>query len=815
MKYITQQQGNKAPEIHRGKLHESIRSKPGKSAVDWLISRLMKIAYGWLKSMADFDADPAALDSILTKAGLEVEHIEAFESVKGGLAGLVIGKVCEVKPHPNADRLRCTVVQTSENDFWPVVCGASNVAKGQKVILALPGTTIYPTQGEPFTIGEAKIRGEKSCGMICAEDEIGIGKSHDGIVVLPEDAPLGAAFADYYGVHRDTVIEIGLTPNRGDAASHHGILRELQAHIAVKRHHLPEADWDGPEANTAKVEDPAQCSRYYALLLRNVRVGESPTWLKQRLQSIGVAPINNIVDSTNYILHESGQPIHAFDAARVKDLALHVRLAKPGEQLTTLDKSVRTMKGGELVIADSEKLLALAGVFGGLDSGVQPETADILIESACFDAGLVRKTARIHSLSTDASFRFERGSDPEACLPALRRVAALILETAGGEIAGAPAAVLQPIERRSLKLRHDFLRRLSGTDIPAGRVERILSDLGFEPEAEAEGWALAVPSWRSDIEGEADLVEEVLRVFGYDEIPLPGRMQVSLSGNEGRYRIAMEAKVREFLNAQGFHETMNSSLTRADYYNPDAPLVRLTNPLSNDLAVMRGSLLWQALETVAYNRNRQAQRIRLFELGRTYRLEGSNTLESRELLILTAGERWPETWEVKNQRSDIYDLKAVVSGLLARLGVAEESARLEWQVPDREVLRRFDIQVPVFAALLSWDQILISAAGSRALPVEPSRFPVTRRDLSMVVPPAASYAALEAGILALGIDMLRDIRLFDRYEGKPLEPGEASWAMAFYFGYTDRNLTDAECDAAMEQIASLVENTFGARIRRG
>lgn len=775
----------------------------------------MKVAYGWLKSMADFDADPAALDSILTKAGLEVEHIEEYESVKGGLAGLVIGKVCEVKPHPNADRLRCTLVQTSETDFWPIVCGASNVAAGQKVIVALPGTTIYPTQGEPFTIREAKIRGEVSNGMICAEDEVGIGKSHEGIVVLPEDAPLGAAFADYHGVHRDTVIEIGLTPNRGDAASHHGILRELQAHIPVQRHSLPEARWDGPAVASASVEDPAQCSQYHALLVRNVKVAESPAWLKRRLQSIGIAPINNIVDSTNYVLHETGQPIHAFDASRVAGQALAVRLARAGEQLVTLDKVSRTMKGGELVIADGEKLLALAGVFGGLDSGVQPDTADILIESACFDAALVRKTARMHGLSTDASFRFERGSDPDACLPALRRVAALILETAGGEIAGAPATVSQPVTRRKLTLRSEFLRRLSGADIPADRTFQILFDLGFEPESDPIGWNVQVPSWRSDIEGEADLVEEVLRVFGYDEIPMPGRMQVSLSGNEGRFRIAMEAKVREFLNAHGFHETMNSSLTRAEYYTPETPLVKLNNPLSNDLAVMRGSLLWQALETVAYNRNRQAQRIRLFELGRTYRLEGNATHESRELLILTAGERWPETWEIKGQRSDMYDLKASVSGLLSRLGISEDSAAVQWHAPEREVLRRFDIQIPVFAAVLSWDKVLEAAAAKRPLPEEPSRFPVTRRDLSMIVPPSASYAAMESGIRGLGIAMLREIRLFDRYEGKPLEPGEASWAMAFYFGHNDRTMTDAECDAAMEKIAALVENSFSARIRRG
>jgi len=765
--------------------------------------------------MADFDADPAALDSILTRAGLEVEHIDVFESVKGGLAGLVIGKVCEVKQHPNADRLRCTLVQTDENVFWPIVCGASNVAVGQKVIVALPGTTIYPLQGEPITIREAKIRGENSHGMICAEDEVGIGKSHEGIVVLPDDAPLGASFADYFGVHRDTVIEIGLTPNRGDAASHHGILRELQAHLPVHRHHLPEANWEGPAVARAKVEHPEQCSSYHALLIRNVKTGESPDWLKRRLRSIGVSPINNIVDCTNYILHETGQPIHAFDAAHVEDHSLEVRAAKAGEVLTTLDKAVRTMKGGELVIADSEKILALAGVLGGLDSGVQADTADILIESACFDAALVRKTARMHALSTDASFRFERGSDPDACLPALRRIAALILETAGGEIAGAPASVHHRREPRRLMLRLDFLRRLSGADIPADRTAKILSDLGFEPETGKAGFMVQVPSWRSDIEGEADLVEEVLRVYGYDEIPMPGKMQVSLSGNEGRFRIAMEAKVREFLNAQGFHETMHTSLTKADYYEPDAPLVKLNNPLSNDMAVMRASLLWQALETVAYNRNRQAQRIRLFELGRTYKLEAGATHEAQQLLILTAGERWPETWELKNQRSDLYDLKAVVNGLLARMGIGEDAAAIEWFSPGREVLRRFDLQLPVYAAVLSWDKVLKAAAEKRPLPVEPSRFPVTRRDLSMIVPPAASYKAMESAIRSIGIDILQEIRLFDRYEGNPLPAGTSSWAISFYFGHRDRTLTDAECDAAMEKIAALVENTCQATIRKG
>lgn len=774
----------------------------------------MKVAYNWLRSLADFKASPAELDSLLTRAGLEVEHAETWQSVRGGLRGLVIGKVQDVQPHPNADRLRCTLVDVGSGELLPIVCGASNVAVGQKVVVAPVGTELHPFQGNTIEIKEAKIRGERSCGMLCAEDEIGLSSAHDGIMVLPDDAPIGAAFADYHGVAEDVVLDIGLTPNRGDAASHRGIIRELKAHLPVAETHITLPEPEGASQLQVQVEHPDLCSVYMALPINGIQVKPSPTWLKNRLLSIGLNPINNIVDATNFVLHETGQPIHAFDRAKIAGSTLAVRLAGEGETLRTLDKQERKMKGGELVIADEIQLLALAGVFGGLDSGVAEETTAIVLESACFHPGLVRKTARTHGLSTDASFRFERGTDPDACMQALLRTAGLIMELAGGTLDGSPAVYELPREPRLLLLRDRFLQKISGISIPRKRVLDILEQLGMKPEEQAEGIQVQVPSWRHDISLEIDLVEEVLRVYGYDEIPMPGKMQFSLHSGNGHRRREAELRMREYLTALGFHEMMSNSLTAAAHYPEaqQASLVRLSNPLSSDLDVMRGTLVYQALEAVAYNRNRQGSRIRLFELGKVYQRQAAEHTEHWELIVVAAGDRWPETWELPQNPTGPYDLKSAVAGLLRKLGVSQFIP--EVRMAAKQELERFGINTPVYYAVLPWDQLVEEAQQKPFALKEPSRYPLMRRDLSMVLPAGCTYPQIEALVASLESPILRDYRLFDVYEGKPLEPGQKSYAIGFRFGLDERTLTDLECDQVMQQLMQLFEQELKAQVRR-
>jgi phenylalanyl-tRNA synthetase beta chain len=775
----------------------------------------MKVAYNWLRSLADFKASPAELDSLLTRAGLEVEHAETWQSVRGGLRGLVIGKVLEVQPHPNADRLRCTMVDVGSGELLPIVCGASNVAVGQKVVVATVGTMLHPFEGNAFEIKEAKIRGERSCGMLCAEDEIGLSTAHDGIMVLPDDAPLGAAFADYYGVAEDVVLEIGLTPNRGDAASHHGIIRELKAHLPVSEIHITLPEAKGPSLLQVQVENPELCSVYLALPINGIQVKPSPAWLRNRLLSIGINPINNIVDATNFVLHETGQPIHAFDRAKIAGSTLAVRLAGEGETLRTLDKQERRMKGGELVIADEKQLLALAGVFGGLDSGVAEETTSIVLESACFHPGLVRKTARTHALATDASFRFERGTDPNACLRALLRTAGLIMELAGGALDGGPAVYEQQREPRMLLLRDRYLQKITGISIPRNRVLEILDQLGMKPEEHTEGIQVQVPSWRHDISMEIDLVEEVLRIYGYDEVPMPGKMQFSLHSGSGHRRREAEQRMREYLTALGFHEMMSNSLTASAYYSDaqKAGLVHLNNPLSSDLDVMRGTLLYQALEAVAYNRNRQSSRIRLFELGKVYHRQADDAFtEHWELIVVAAGDRWPETWELPQQPTGPYDMKSAVAGLLRKLGVAHISP--EVRMATKQELERFGINTPVYYAVLPWEQLFVDAQQQPFVLKEPSRFPLMRRDLSMVLPSGSSFSQVTSLVESLEIPILRGFRLFDVYEGKPLEPGQKSYAIGFRFGLDERTLTDQECDQVMQQLMQLFEQELKAQVRR-
>ncbi|MBU6323890.1 MAG: phenylalanine--tRNA ligase subunit beta [Bacteroidetes bacterium] len=774
----------------------------------------MKVAYNWLRTLADFKATPAELDSLLTRAGLEVEHIETWESVRGGLRGLLIGKVLEVKPHPNADRLRCTLVDVGGAEPLPIVCGAANLAAGQKVVVATVGATLHPFFRNPFEIKETKIRGERSCGMICAEDEIGLGSSHEGIMVLPENAPVGQDFALYHGVEEDVVLDIGLTPNRGDAASHRGIIRELKAHIPVTEVNITLPEPSGNPVLNVQVEAPELCSVYMVLPISGVTVKPSPQWLKNRLLSIGINPINNIVDATNFVLHETGQPIHAFDRSKIHGDTLSVRLAKQGELLTTLDKQERKMKGGELVIADGQKLLALAGVFGGQDTGVSENTHTIVLESACFHPGLVRKTARTHGLSTDASFRFERGTDPEACRDALLRVAGLIVELAGGHIEGTPGVFEQKPEPRKVQLRDACLRKIAGGEIPRSRVVEILKQLGMQPEENAGAVQVSIPSWRHDISLEIDLVEEVLRVYGYDEIPMPGKIHMSLTSGGQRLSRDAEQRMREYLTAHGFHEMMSNSLSASAYYPEEAQakLVHLSNPLSSDLDVMRGSLVYQALEAVAYNRNRQSSRIRLFELGKVYEKTPEGSSESWQLMMVSAGDRWPETWELKQMPSGPYDLKTVAQGLLRKLG--QTDMEIPVQSVDRKLLDRFGINIPVHIAIFPWEELMAKMKETTFRLVEPSRFPLMRRDLSLVLPPGCAFDRVETLIRNHASPIMREYRLFDVYEGKPLEPGQKSYAISFQFGLDERTLTDTECDEVMQRYMKVFEQELQAQIRR-
>jgi len=812
----------------------------------------MKISVNWLKDYIDYKGTTDQLAELLTNTGLEVEGVERVEQVEGGLEGLVIGEVITCIQHPNADRLSLTTVDVGEAELAQIVCGAPNVAVGQKVVVALPGTTLYPVEGDSFKIKKGKIRGEASHGMICAEDEIGLGKSHDGIMVLDENAEVGMAVSTYFNLEAEEVIEIGLTPNRADAASHIGVARDISALCTVMSE-LGELKVKWPSTDTFKsgngsagfsihVADENLCPRYCGLVLDNVEVKPSPEWLQTKLKSIGLSPINNIVDITNFVLHEMGQPLHAFDADKISSKEVHVKTLNEGTPFFTLDDIERKLDARDLMICNQDEPMCIAGVFGGAQSGVSNETTSIFLESAYFNPVSIRKTAKRHGLNTDASFRFERGIDPEITQIALKRVAILMQELAGAEVVSEIIeAYPKPLTGFEVDFQLSRLHQLAGMNIEANTVQHILEGLDIEVvEKKDDQWKLAVPAFRVDVQREADIIEEVLRIYGFDHIPLPEKMQMALSYRSGINKQAIVNRAADWLVSQGFFEGMSNSQTKQtlhEHYEAfDASQsVAILNPLSQEYTVMRQSMLFNALEAVQYNQNRQFTDMKLFEFGKIYHRAEDKIIEQERLAITITGGLTEESWRVKNEIVDVYYLKGIVTALLTHLGVPTNNLRLKDEVSSTldsgiilsignkelavigEVATNyqsdFDIRSTVFYADLNWDQITQFAGKVKATHKPVAKFPKVRRDLALLIPEKVTFDEIKSVASQTEKKLLKDVNLFDVYEGKNLEANTKSYAVSFELQDESKTLTDKQVEKVMAKILGSLTDQLGAKLR--
>lgn len=796
----------------------------------------MKISYNWLKTLIDIDMPAEELAKLLTNTGLEVEGFETVSSVKGGLAGLVIGEVKEKWQHPNADRLSVTKVDVGQPELLQIVCGASNVAAGQKVLVATVGTTLYPNAGEPFKISKSKIRGEVSEGMICAEDEVGLGASHEGIMVLDASAQVGAPGSDYFKVETDTMIEIGLTANRGDAASHLGVARDVAA-VTGKKINLSFKDIPAKTGNNpiaVEIDDSEGCPRYSGLSINGITVKESPAWLQNRLRTIGLNPINNIVDVTNFVLHELGQPIHAFDADKIAGNKIIVRKSAAGEKFVTLDKTDRTLTGNELLICNASQPVALAGVFGGLHSGVSPETKNIFIESAYFDPAVIRKSAKTQGLNTDASFRYERGTDPEITVNALKRVAELVMEVAGGEIASDVVDVYaRKIPASDIKLRYSKLEQVLGQPAEPAEVKKVLTGLDIAIVGEnADGLQLSVPAYRMDVTREIDVIEEFVRIYGFNKIALPESVRLSLNISQGPDKEKLYNRVADMLAAQGYNELVTNSLTKVSYYSEEElqQAVRMLNPLSADLEVMRLTTLYSGLEAIAFNRNRKAGNLKFFELSKTYRKEGEGKYSEKWWLSLwQCGDEQEENWKYPAKPIDFYNLKQSCDDILNALGVkvpfaerniiskaqpVDEGKLVNYGQVNDKTVKSFDINAPIFYAVIDWERLVQLATANKFTLKEISKFPEVRRDLSLVVDKKVTFEELHTIARQAEKRLIRNIDVFDVYEGDKVGEGKKAYALSFILQDENKTLTDAEIDKTMQSLMAGFEKQAGAMIRK-
>ncbi|WP_303312601.1 phenylalanine--tRNA ligase subunit beta [Hymenobacter sp. BT730] len=811
----------------------------------------MKISLDWLRTLIPTDKPAEEIGQLLTGSGLEVEGIEELESIPGGLRGLVLGTVLTCEKHPDADKLSLTTVDVGDETPRQIVCGAANVRTGLKVVVALEGATLYPAQGEPFKIKKSKIRGAASEGMICAEDEIGLGTSHAGIMELDTELPNGTPAADYFGLGSDSVFEIGLTPNRADAASHYGVARELRA-LLRQPCHLPDiSQFHAPakaERNIAVViEDTEASPRYAGLLLENVQVGPSPEWLQRRLRSIGLSPINNVVDVTNFVLHELGQPLHAFDADQITGNKIRVKRAEAGEKFTTLDGTERTLKGEDLVIADTNgQPMALAGVFGGKTSGVSEQTTRVFLESAYFQPAAVRKTGQTHQLKTDASFRFERGTDPHMVLIALKRAALLLQEVAGATVA-APIVDEYPnhIGHTMVRLRLPRVEKLVGQFIAPERIRQILTDLdiliaeeGKDQGGHAE-WILSVPPHKVDVTREADIIEEILRIYGYNHVALrPHNSASFLAQFPNPDPEIIRQNTARLLSGQGFSEIITNSITNSAYFEkegePAEELVRLLNFNSAELNVMRPAMLFSGLEVVRYNVNRRQRELKLYEFGKTYRQKaGGQYEEQNKLVIYLTGNTAAETWQQKSDKSSFHQLAGAVQQVLASLGFATPTSQpvqhpylaggltlLAQNQPVAQVgavsaavLKRMDVSQPVWYAELDWDWLMRKYKNTlvaRELP----KFPEVRRDLSLVVDKTVTFDQLQQIARRTEKKLLQQVNVFDVYEGDKLGADKKSYSVSFLLQDPTQTLTDQAIDGVMQRLIQQFEQQAGALIRK-
>jgi phenylalanyl-tRNA synthetase beta chain len=770
----------------------------------------MKVSLNWLKSLIPLSIAPEEIERLLTGSGLEIEHFEYVDSIKGGLRGLIIGEVLTCTQHPNADKLKLTTVNIGQGEPLSIVCGAPNVKAGIKVIVAPVGTTVHPLQGEPFTINKAKIRGEQSEGMLCAEDEIGLGQSHEGLLILPDNAIIGTPITEIFPVQSDVVFEIGLTANRGDAASHWGVARELATLLKLNIT-LPSTQpiaQLSDEPVTIFNHDEDACRRYSGIVLNNIKVQDSPDWLKQRLSSIGLKPINNVVDVTNYVLHELGQPLHAFDLRAVAN-SIHIKRNQK-EKFTTLDGVERQLNGQELMIYNATEAMCMAGVYGGIHSGVQSDTQSIFLESAYFSADVIRKAAKQHGISTDSSFRFERGTDPNMCIKALERAVELLATCANAQIGSKLYDLYpKPINNQAIELRAERIESVLGIVIPEQAIEQILNGLGIVITSKANGiYQLEVPPFKSDVTREIDVIEELIRIYGFDNVPLQHNMQIALNYNNKSRLRQTEQSISQILMANGFREIMSNSLSAKAYYN-EPNLIELSNPLSSEMDVMRGNMLMGALSSIAYNKNRKQSNTRFFEFGRVYKSHPKGFIEQDQLIIIASGNQYNESWEIANKAVDHYYILSVANKLKAAF--KNQNLNIESKQVEADTLKQFGIKDQVFYTVIDWTKLAQNYSFKlKDIP----QFPMVRRDLSLVLDQATNFNAIERIILGLKSQHIAAWNVFDVYQGKPLEANQKAISIAFELFDANKTMTDADIDPIMQALITQFESQLKAIIRK-
>ena len=823
----------------------------------------MNISYNWLKEYVDFNLQPQEVAEALTSIGLEVGGVEEVESVRGGLKGLVVGHVLTCEAHPNSDHMHICTVDLGTGEPAQIVCGAPNVAAGQKVIVATLGTVLYGPEGESFTIKRSKLRGVESLGMICAEDEIGIGQSHDGIMILPAETPVGMPAAEYFQLESDYLIEVDITPNRADACSHYGVARDLYAYLVQNGQptalHRPSVEGfcvDNHDLDIAvEVENAEACPRYCAVSIKGCEVKESPEWLQKKVNTIGLRPINNIVDITNYIMMAYGQPLHCFDADMIKGQRIVVKTLPEGTPFVTLDGEEHKLSERDLAICNAEEPMCIAGVFGGKGSGTYEGTTNVVLESAYFHPTWIRKSARRHGLSTDASFRFERGIDPDGQIYALKQAAMLVKELAGGTI----SMEIKDVEAEGLakafpvNIRYAQVNELIGKEIPADTVKSIVSSLEMQiVKEDAEGLSLLVPAYRVDVQRPCDVIEDILRIYGYNNVEIPTSVKSSLNikGDVDRSN-KLANLISEQLVGAGFNEILNNSLTKEAYYEgleccPPSSLVHLMNPLSNDLGVLRGTLLFGGLEVIAHNANRKMANLRLFEVGNCYHMDASKEStperplapysEESHLGLWVCGNRVEGSWAHPAEETSVYELKAYVMNILQRIGlplgglvigngssdlfgkslqIADRNGKVfvELGLVRRALTARLGIEMPVYFADLNWTALMKKVRNVSVSFREISKFPAVSRDLALLVDKSVEFAAIERVAYACEKKLLRSVVLFDVYEGKNLEAGKKSYAVNFILQDETKTMSDKQTDAIMQKIITQLEKQIGAKLR--
>lgn len=809
----------------------------------------MKISYNWLKQFINIDWNATKTGELLTNLGLEIEGIENYQSVKGGLAGVIVGEVVSCTRHPNADRLKITNVDIGQDVPLQIICGAPNVAIGQKVPVATIGTKLYSSEGKEWSIKKGKIRGEESNGMICAEDELGLGASHEGIMILDNKIPIGTEVADVFDVENDKVFEIGLTPNRADAMSHFGVARDLKAGLTQQEVNLelitPSVSAFHIDNRSLRIDvdiqDKSKAPRYCGVTISELKVQESPQWLQQRLKAIGLTPINNVVDATNYVLHDLGQPLHAFDADKIIGKKIIVKTLTHGTKFKTLDGVERKLHKEDLMICDcNEKPLCIAGVYGGMQSGVTQDTTRIFLESAYFDPITIRKTAKRHGLNTDASFRFERGVNPNITEYALKRAAILITEIAGGKIT---SNIIDeyPIKIEDFQVRLSFenATNLIGEEIPREVIKRILMSLDITINNVTEtGLGLTVPAYRNDVQREADIIEEILRVYGYNNIGTTKKLNASISNSSKYEHHKVQNVISNHLVSRGFHEIIGNSLTSPNYVKlseqfKEAENVVMLNPLSNDLSVLRQSLLFSGLESISHNINRQHSNLKLFEFGKTYHNYKENREEKKHLSFLITGNKQSEFWNSQTKTSEFFYLKGVVDAVLSRLGISRtrtspcenkmfieglslgfgNTTLVDYGIVKNSILKSFGISQRVLFADFNWDHILDIVKGQKIIFVDIPKFPEVRRDFALLIDRSISFEDIYKIARQTEKKLLKNINLFDVYEGDNLPDGKKSYAVSFTIQNNTETLTEKQIDKVMNKLQFNFESQLGAELR--